>query len=428
MIEVVFTLIVGIISGLFIIYWGYLIYDVHKLNIKWYHWISIFVYAFCFVYSLYNFSNLLHIGTILLGNLILHQIFFRKSFSIISSGIFCISVVRLLSIFINIVTCKTFGINFFNNYYWISSLYINIVIHIFILIFYQSFRKLIKYYDIRSYKSWRSVIVMNFIIIMIFIFGIPIDHMGINIILLYPLVSLLYLFITIYLFACQKVELDSYLKNYYEIAKFSYFMESLVDNYKTKLYNTKNELFIVKEKLSKKDKNVIDYLDSLIEGKSHIEYSWISELSYFKIPGIKGFLSYKIQEMKELGIDVEIFISDTLEQAIPILTEQELKDLYIIIGTFCDNAKDAAKNSLDKTVTFQAYFQHNSISILIANTYDKSCVLKNIEELGVSAKKKSYGTGLYIVRSIIENSTVLRKNTTIIDDFFIQELIIEVSN
>ena len=235
---------------------------------------------------------------------------------------------------------------------------------------------------------------------------------------------MIYLFINIYRYIHQKITLDSYLTNYHEISKFSKLMEILIDDYKYKLYDTRNELTSLKEKIRKIDPLLIPYINTLIEEKSHIDYAWLATLSHFEIPGIKGFLSYKIQEMRHLKIEVEIFISDTLKDAVVNLSDDNLKDIYVIIGVFCDNAKEASLTSKDKTITIQAFYENNEIHLIIANTYKQKVSLNNIENIGVSKTKKGCGTGLYIVNTIIRKSDIWKKKTTIMNDFFIQELIL----
>lgn len=426
MIELIITLAIGLINGLLLIYCGYLIYSFDSIKIKWYHLPLIIAYALGFTYSIYNFSSLLHIGTVLFGNIILHQVIFRKNFSTICAGVFYINIIRIITLIIDVILYKVFKITLNRDYYWISTLVITILSFICIYILRNKMKDKIKEYDIYNLKSIESIISINFIITIIYIFEISIDTTGISLVLLYPILALTYLFISIYSFVRQKVKLDTYLKNYSEIAKFACFMENIIVNYRCKLYETKNQLATVKTYINKNNSKLIEYLNSLIEEKSHIEYSWLSELNAFKTPGIKGFISYKIQEMKELGIEVELFISDSLEKINPILTEQELKDLYVLIGVFCDESINMVNGSSEKIITVQAFCQDNTIIILLANSYDLSPYQTKKKNTINLNQKNWYNTGLYIVSSIIENNDIFGRELEITDDFLIQKLLIKI--
>lgn len=430
MLETIFTIINSLICGFFIIGWGYYLYDTKHLKIKWYNLIVFIIYSIIDFYSIRNCSNLLHIGTTIIGFIILHQSFFHKSLSTICSGTYAINLIRIIIILLEIIIGNFINLSIFENHYWLSSIFINILTTIIIFITHPILKNEIKKYDIYNKESWKSIIVICTIIITIFTLEISVETIYDNILILLPIGCILYLSLAIYQFKCQKVTLDTYLANYYEIFKFSKFMESLIDNYKNELYSTKNQLTVVKEMIKKKnkDKNMITYLDDLIEEKSHIDYSWLSCLSDLNITGIKGFLSYKIEEMKDLNIEVELFISDSLNNTNINLTHDNLKKLCVIIGIFCDNAKEAAMNSKNKTITIQSYSEKDNIHILIANTYDKLISLKNIDEFGVTSHKKGCGCGLYLVHTIIENSNIFNKKTSIIDDFFVQELTIKITN
>lgn len=428
MTDTIMTTFSGFISGLLIVFWGYYLYDNKNFKIKWYYLLILIAYSALFYYSIENFSNLLHIGTVLICFLIIHQFLFHKSYSTICASTLIINLIRCTVILAEIVFGRFIDLSLLRNYHWFGSIFINTVTTIIFIIGHSKIKRIIKSYDIYYKKSWKSVIWLNFIIITILIFEISIEKYGSNIIILYPILCMIYLIASLYNFTYQKITLDTSLANYNEIYKFSYFMDNLINIYKTKLYDTRDELSLIKEQIPKNNKSIRKYINQLIEEKSHIEYSWLANLNNFNIPGVKGFLSYKIEEMMELNIEVELFISDTLKENNINLSDNELKNLCIIIGIFCDNAKEAAKNSINKTITIEAHKENNIIYLLIANTYDKVIPLKNIDDFGVTGHKKGCGTGLYMVHSIIESSHIFNKKTSIINDFFIQELTIDLTN
>lgn len=423
--DVIFTIICGLLSGIFIIYWGYIIYDTKKFRFKfkWYHIFILVIFSILFYISVGHFSHFLHSGYFLFVTLLMHQLFFPICFSKICAGAFIVNLIRYIVIILGTIIHN----HAFCDHYYLSSILLNIIVTVIILLCRRLLKNHVDTYAIYNNKSWNSIIISCFFIVIILIFQTSTNIISEGPLILFPLCCLGYLLYSVYKFTCQKVTLHTYLTNYYEIFTFSRFMEDIIDNYKIKLYDTRDQLNEIKYMVGNKNKKMNNYINGLIEEKSHIDYSWLTGLSYFKIPGIKGFISYKIEEMKSLGIEVELFFSDSLSEVDIIFTEYDLKNLYVIIGTWCDNAIEAAVISVDKTITFQAYYDNGLIHFLIANTYDKVISLRDIDDFGVSGHKSGCGTGLYTVSTIIQNSHNLTKNTSIIDDFFIQELVINTN-
>lgn len=422
MIDNVLIIINILLSIVITIWWGKIIYDSRIQKIGYKHVLCIVTYIILFLISIKYFSTLLNIGTLILGNLILHQTFFHKSFSQISAGIIIVSIIKIIFVAIESLIVAIIPQN-----YSLSICYHIIITTIgttlLILLLRNRINKIIKKFDIQNNASWLSVITVNCVIITIFILEISQTEIKNNFIFVIPIVLLLYLLFTFCKFVYQKVTLNATLAKYHEIYEFAKFMENLINNYKTEIYDTRDELIELKSKLKTKDTKIISDINTMIERKSHINYSWIITFNDLNILGLKGFFAYKINEIKNLDIEVDLFISDTLNNIETNINDKDLKTLYTVIGIFCDNAIEAAINSNEKTITFQAYYENNEIHLLIANTYYKT-PSKNFEEFGVTNKKRGCGTGLYIAQSLIQNSNILSKKTTIMDDFFVQELII----
>lgn len=213
-------------------------------------------------------------------------------------------------------------------------------------------------------------------------------------------------------------------KNYKKIVEYSEFTEGLLTEYKSFVHEYKNKLFTIKGLANPKNKELHDYIDSILDEKVMNNYRWLLELKNIPIAGAKGLINFKLLKMKELNIDVEVYISEeiaTLKE--DFLSNKEKNDLYTLLGIILDNAIEASLESVDKMISLQLYKENEDIVILIANTF-KQIQLDHMEEKGFSSKGENRGIGLYLFQNIIKHSNVFFKETSIFDNFFIQKILI----
>lgn len=147
----------------------------------------------------------------------------------------------------------------------------------------------------------------------------------------------------------------------------------------------------------------------------------LHQLSHIQNPALKGLISSKLIYAHELGIHVYIDILDDIEQFY-----MDMVDLSRVIGIFLDNAIEAASESPEKELRFNAVCQPHSIAFVISNSFvDHQIPLKKLECMGVSTKGAHRGMGLHNVNTILSQYDNVFKNTTIADGFFIQNLHIQ---
>ncbi len=239
----------------------------------------------------------------------------------------------------------------------------------------------------------------------------------------------LFLFFIIFnlaLFLFQEIEEREALnKNYKKIVEYSEFTEGLLTEYKSFVHEYKNKLLTIKGMANVKNKELQEYIDSILDEKIISNYRWLLELKNIPIAGAKGLINYKLSKMKELNIDIEVYISEEIaDLKEDFLTSKEKNDLYTILGIILDNAIEASLESQDKMISLQLYKENNEIIILLANTF-KHIQLDHMEEKGFSTKSNNRGIGLYLLQNIIKHSNVFFKETSIFDNFFIQKISIK---
>lgn len=218
-------------------------------------------------------------------------------------------------------------------------------------------------------------------------------------------------------------------KNYKKIVEYSEFTEGLLTEYKSFVHEYKNKLFTIKGLANQKNKRELhEYIDSILDEKVMNNYRWLSELKNIPIAGAKGLINFKLLKMKELNMDVEVYISEEISKLKEdFLSNKEKNDLYTLLGIILDNAIEASLESQDKMISLQLYKENEEIIILLANTF-KHIQLDHMEEKGFSSKGKNRGIGLYLFQNIIKHSNVFSKETSVYDNFFIQKIIIRKAN
>ena len=70
------------------------------------------------------------------------------------------------------------------------------------------------------------------------------------------------------------------------------------------------------------------------------------------------------------------------------------------------------------------FMEKKDCKLIIANTYKGKIELDKIDEYGYSSKGANRGTGLHIVSEIVNRNPLFEKETRILDNYFVQTLII----
>ena len=178
-----------------------------------------------------------------------------------------------------------------------------------------------------------------------------------------------------------------------------------------------------------KKKELKEYVNNLIDATEVNKYRWVNELKYIPIPELKGFINFKLMEMSNKKIDIEINVERKLKSSkMKNLKIKDKGDLYNIIGVFLDNAKEASLESKEKRVAIEMYEIDNDVHIVIANTYKGKIDIEKINEYGYSSKGKNRGTGLHLVNKIIERNRMFERTTSKMDEYFVQELTVHLEN
>ena len=184
-----------------------------------------------------------------------------------------------------------------------------------------------------------------------------------------------------------------------------------------------NNLLILKSYDNKNSQKFSETLDDLIESynKKNIGFKNI-----YKLPsGLKGIVYYKVNEIRNKNIIVNINISKRLSDCLGNLSNKTYAAVCKIVGITFDNAIDAVVNSKDKIINFDVYEESNRIVLDIENSFNNKLDFNKIGTKNYSTKGKNRGLGLYIVKNIIKNNSDISIEQCVDGNIFISKIYVK---
>ena len=225
----------------------------------------------------------------------------------------------------------------------------------------------------------------------------------------------------------QKMDNNNILKKYDELLDIMKNYENDIEEQRTLIHETRNELTTIRCKIKDKEKEteIIEYIDSLIGDKVSSEMSRYSKFKYLPSNGLKGFFYYKVSEAERKGMDVSVNISKKVDNSIlGKLDTKDFKDLARIIGIYLDNAIEACATSKDKKLGIEIYLINNRIEIIISNTYENEIEKELLGKKRYSTKGKNRGHGLLFAKRILSENKKFTSETESTEELYIQKIII----
>lgn len=212
---------------------------------------------------------------------------------------------------------------------------------------------------------------------------------------------------------------------YDKLLEFMKNYEEDIENERILRHETKNQLLTIKAKIydKEKDKDVIKYIDSILDEKIEVSQEHYAKFQYLPANGLKALFYFKTSEAEKKKIKVSINISKRVENSILYnLNTKEFKQLGRLLGIYLDNAIEASEESKEKVIGIEIYLIKENIEIIISNSYEQK---EKISINGKSSKGKKRGHGLILANNIINSSSNLEVEKTITEKLYIQKLIIK---
>ena len=286
----------------------------------------------------------------------------------------------------------------------------------------QRYLKLFK--KIQTQDSILTIVILIVFIIMTVISGIiPIKQLEIGIEMLVATLLIVGFFIIGIYIIIERIEKENIQRNYKQLSDYAKVNEGLLEDYRVTCHENRNHLIVIDNMIPKSNKKVHEYIKSILDNGEMNKYYFINELKNIPITELKGFINYKLMEMLNEGINLQIHISEQIITTIGIFVFiKEKEDLYNIVGILLDNAYEASRESKEKELVLEMHKEKSTIVIMVANTYRGKVEIDKISEYGYSSKGKNHGTGLYIVENIITKNQRFQKETSIMENYFIQTM------
>lgn len=249
--------------------------------------------------------------------------------------------------------------------------------------------------------------------------------------LLYFAVSNLF-FISVYVFMIgffvQKSNNNRLTNKYDQLIDYSKTYEQELVKRSKKQHEYKNQLVIIKSMIQDKDKEVIEYINGILhDNDKNKDTKWLTRLTNIPLGGLKGLIYYKINEMTSKGIKVNLEVAESLnKKSLWKNYTENSHDISKIIGVYIDNAIEAAYESEEKIVEIQFYLDNENIYLCLGNTFSGEIDLSRIDNEGYSTKGNNRGYGLPLAKDLMsKHSDILSVERTIIDNYYVQKLIIK---
>lgn len=227
----------------------------------------------------------------------------------------------------------------------------------------------------------------------------------------------------------QTIENSRLTKEYDQLLEFMTTYENEIEKQRILRHETKNEFLAIKAKLCDKQKNkeIIDYIDEILKEKITVNQEKYAKFGYLPPNGIKGLCYFKVGEAEQLGINVSINISSKIKKSsIYDLNIKNQRDLGKILGVFLDNAIEASNNSNKKQLGIETYVNKNKeTKIIISNTFNNEINKNKIGKERFTTKGKDRGHGLLLVKHIVEKNKLFEIKTEIINNLYVQTLLIK---
>ena len=220
--------------------------------------------------------------------------------------------------------------------------------------------------------------------------------------------------------------------HYQELFECSKANAELLTKYKMQVHENKNKLLMINSMLEGPKKDVKKYVSTILnemkDNQNTTNY-WLSELKYIQLPGVRNFINYKLTQLKELGSEIEIFVSSELETIDTFsFGEKEYNELSTILGVILDNMIESIKEVDEKLVSLNIRLENNTVNFDFVNSFSGNVELNRLNEIGYTTKGEQHGVGLSLLSKIIKDSNRFECIPEIMDNFFIQHLIIKLPN
>lgn len=200
--------------------------------------------------------------------------------------------------------------------------------------------------------------------------------------------------------------------------------ERILDNDRINRHEMLNNLVTLKTYKNKSSLEYEQILDDIINSYELKKSEFYSKL--YKLPsGVKGIIYYKIANIKDKNINVQLLISNEVKNEFEKLNSRLYFRTCKVLGIIMDNAIEASSESKEKSILIDIYLEDENIIFYIENSFDNNIDLKDITEKGKSSKGDNRGYGLFIANKLIKENADISLEQNINGKVFVSILTIK---
>lgn len=403
------------------------IYEKPKIKITFVN-IIIFLIAALIIYISNNFSNVtIKVITSLSVLIIVYKIVFNEKFSFLIFKTFIIYLILIICDFLSSTVFLFFPMNSVGDLGKLSILRVLctildslLLMLVFLIKRFVNFLNKFLDYVVNNL----NIVIFSLIISFLGLFSFLIISFGKYFDLKVYAISILIM--ALFLFLCF-VMIYQYFKNK-QSEEEQHILLDLMNEYEKILENDRvnrhemlNNLIILKSFKNKDTKEYEETLNDIIKEYQMKKTKFFTKL--YSLPsGIKGIIYYKISNIKNLDIDLNLLIAKNVNDVFESLNTKIYFKICKIIGIVLDNAIEASSKTKDKLVLIDIYLENKDLIIYIENSFSNNVELSEINKKGISSKGKNRGYGLFILNKILDETDLLEFNQNIKDNRFISIL------
>ncbi len=234
------------------------------------------------------------------------------------------------------------------------------------------------------------------------------------------LISIILFFLLYYFYMDERNSYEKLSDEYNTVFDYVQNFENWIDDEQMSRHELKNSLAAIREITN--DKKVIKKIDEILKMTVIVDDHYIEQLKGIPKGGLKGLIYYKIAIASNNDVGMVAEISSKVTELIKSLSEEQLRQICILLGIYLDNAIEAATLSKKKLVTLEVYPLENQLQFVISNTYENKIPLEEIKKKGYSTKGEGRGKGLHYANKVVTKNKSLTADNILLNEFYIQKL------